>query len=329
MLGSKDMPTLDDAQSLIREGNTIPIILDGFDVLSEAANTTKTWLDNAQPCLKGKQLTRRGVSNPIPPLSEAQNLLKTSKDLKLFIKEVELLEERVEAAEEWDVDAKDAIKRWREEGAEVTLGELELSHEDFGLELPAMAMVRIRINSLKWEERVRKIIAPKAKLVEDTVLDELRAEADELKDLDEELLAEIVKRHTLVDEWRKKADRLLDPPPLEDGRLAPSASPDEIDALIAEGKALPADVSKVEDLEASLADHAVWVEAVRKCLNSVAEGRPRPPMNELYDLLAEVEDLTFKCSERQALTNACTAATAWTEKLNCVTLGCGKGRCKA
>jgi len=328
MLGSKDMPTLDDAQSLIREGNTIPIILDGFDVLSEAVNTTKTWLDNAQPCLKGKQLTRRGVSNPIPPLSEAQNLLKTSKDLKLFIKEVELLEERVEAAEEWDVDAKDAIKRWREDGAEVTLGELELSHEDFGLELPAMAMVRTRINSLKWEERVRKIIAPKAKLVEDTVLDELRAEADELKDLDEQLLAEIVKRHTLVDEWRKKADLLLDPPPLEDGRLAPSASPDEIDALIAEGKALPADVSKVEDLEASLADHAVWVEAVRKCLNSVAEGRPRPPMDELYELLAEVEDLTFKCSERQALTNACTAATAWTEKLNSLLWGAEKGNAK-
>ena len=66
-------------------------------------------------------------------------------------------------------------------------------------------------------------------------------------------------------------------------------------------------MSKVEDLETSLADHAVWVETVRKCLNSVAEGRARPKIDELYDLLAEVEDLTFKCSERQALTNACNA----------------------
>jgi len=314
-LGGKDQATLDDAFSLIREGNTIPIILDGFDVLSEAVTVAKSWLDRAQPCLKGKQLTRRGVSNPIPPLSEAQALLKESKSLKLFVKEVEALEERIEAAEEWDVDAKDAIKRWREEGAEVTLHELELSHEDFGLELPAMRMVRLRVKALDWEEKVKKIIAPKAKLVEDTELDELRAEIDTLEDLDPALRDEIIKRHKIVDDWRKKADRLLDPPPLEDGRLPPSASPEEIDALIAEGKALPADVSKVEDLEASLADHAVWVESVRKCLNSVADGRPRPSIDELFELLAEVEDLTFKCSERQALTNACNAAKAWTEKL--------------
>ena len=315
-LGGKNKPSLDDATSVIREGNVIPIVLDGFDALSDALSVAKSWLDRAQPCLKGKQLTRRGVTNPIPPFSEAQELLKESKTLKLHVKEVETLEERVEAAEEWEEEAKDAVKRWREEGAEVTLSELELSHEDFGLELPTMEMVRVRIKSLKWEERVAKIIAPKAKLVEDTVLDELRGEIDSLQDLNEELVTEITKRHAIVDEWRKKADRLLDPPPLEDGRLAPSASPDEIDALIAEGKALPANVSKVEDLEASLADHAVWVETVRKCLNSVADGRPRPPIDELYELLSEVEDLTFKCSERQALTNACNAATAWTDKLS-------------
>ena len=327
-LDSKDRPSLEDAASLIREGSSIPIFLNGFDVLSEAVNVAKSWLDRAQPCLKGKQLTRRGVSNPIPPLSEAQELMKESSNLKLFVKEVEALEERVEAAEEWDVDAKDAIERWREDGAEVTLTELELSHEDFGLELPAMETVRIRLKSLKWEERVAKIIAPKAKLVEDTVLDELREEIDVLQDLKEDIVAEIMKRYTIVDEWRKKADRLLDPPLLEDGRLAPSASPEEIDALIAEGKALPADVSKVEDLEASLADHAQWVDTVRKCLNSVAEGRSRPSIDELYDLLAEVEDLTFKCSERQALTNACNAATAWTERLNALLWANDQGEVK-
>lgn len=315
-LGGKNKPSLDDATSVIREGNAIPIVLDGFEALSEAVSVAKSWLDRAQPCLKGKQLTRRGVTNPIPPFSDAQQLMKESESLKLFVKEVEILEERVEAAEEWEEEAKDAIERWRDDGAEVTLTELELAHEDFGLELPAMAMLKVRIRSLKWEDRVSKIIAPKAKLVEDTVLDELSEEIDSLQDLKQDLVDEVVRRHTIVDEWRKKADRLLDPPPLEDGRLAPSASPDEIDALIAEGKALPANVSKVEDLEASLADHAVWVETVRKCLNSVAEGRPRPSIDELYELLAEVEDLTFKCSERQALTNACNAATAWTEKLN-------------
>ena len=50
----------------------------------------------------------------------------------------------------------------------MTLNELDVSHEDFGLELPGMKMVRIRINSLKWEERVAKVIAPKAKLIDDT-----------------------------------------------------------------------------------------------------------------------------------------------------------------
>ena len=315
-VGSEDPPSLEDASTLIRDGNLCPIALDGFDLLSEAVNTVKSWLERAQPCLKGKQLTRRGASNPIPPLSEAHELLRESKNLKLYVKEVAGLQERVADAEDWDVDAQDAVKRWREDGAEVTLNELDVSHEDFGLELPGMKMVRIRINSLKWEERVAKVIAPKAKLIDDTVLDELRAQIDELQDLKEDLVAEIIQRHKIVDEWRKKADLLLDPPPLEDGRLAPSASPDEIDALIAEGKALPANVSKVEDLETSLADHAVWVETVRKCLNSVAEGRARPKIDELYDLLAEVEDLTFKCSERQALTNACNAATAWTEKIS-------------
>ena len=102
----------------------------------------------------------------------------------------------------------------------MTLNELDVSHEDFGLELPGMKMVRIRINSLKWEERVAKVIAPKAKLIDDTVLDELRAQIDELQDLKEDLVAEIIQRHKIVDEWRKKADLLLDPPPLEDGRLA-------------------------------------------------------------------------------------------------------------
>ena len=108
-VGSEDPPSLEDASTLIRDGNLCPIALDGFDLLSEAVNTAKSWLERAQPCLKGKQLTRRGASNPIPPLSEAHELLKESKNLKLYVKEVAGLQERVEDAEDWDVDAQDAV----------------------------------------------------------------------------------------------------------------------------------------------------------------------------------------------------------------------------
>ena len=48
-LDSKDRPSLEDAASLIREGSSIPIFLNGFDVLSEAVNVAKSWLDRAQP----------------------------------------------------------------------------------------------------------------------------------------------------------------------------------------------------------------------------------------------------------------------------------------
>ena len=88
--------------------------------------------------------------------------------MRIYVKEVAALIERVEDAESWNEEAEDCVSRWREEGAEITFKELELSHEDFGLELPAMATVRKRLRALDWEEKARECFASILERIEGT-----------------------------------------------------------------------------------------------------------------------------------------------------------------
>ena len=103
-----------------------------------------------------------GTAQPLPTLEEAKELVKkaqTPPGLRIYVKEVAALIERVEDAESWNEEAEDCVTRWREEGARVTFKELELSHEDFGLELPAMETVRKRLRALDWEDKARECFA--------------------------------------------------------------------------------------------------------------------------------------------------------------------------
>ena len=366
-----DRKSLDEVAQIVREGASIPLKLEGFDFLQETVNTTKAWLERAQPCLKGKQLTRRGTAQPLPTLEEAKQLVKEAPDLRIYVKEVAALIERVEDAESWNEEAEDCVSRWREEGAEITFKELELSHEDFGLELPAMATVRKRLRALDWEEKARECFASileriegtagtsekgsgksskaskkqeeeEEDLPEDALLDELHEEAEDLDELNPKLLEEVNKRWKLVDEWRQKADAMLNPELDENGRPKQTIGPDELDALISEGKNLPAIVAKVDELEANLANHQVWFTAARELLASAPvpvaaaagddgaagakgadddgkeqEKQKRRPFSDFKDLLKEVESEgdAFMCPERAQLTAVVTRCEEWNDNL--------------
>ena len=56
---------------------------------------------------------------------------------------------------------------------------------------------------------------------------------------------------------------MLNPELDENGRPKQTIGPDELDALISEGKELPAIVAKVDELEANLENHQVWFTAER------------------------------------------------------------------
>jgi hypothetical protein len=366
-----DRKSLDEVAQIVREGANIPLNLEGFDFLQETVATTKAWLERAQPCLKGKQLTRRGTAQPLPTLEEAKQLVKEAPDLKIYVKEVAALIERVEDAESWNEEAEDCVSRWREEGAKVTFKELELSHEDFGLELPAMETVRKRVRALDWEEKARECFASileriegtgssekgsgksskaskksqeeEEDLPEDALLDELHEEALDLDELNPKLLEEVNSRWKLVDEWRQKADAMLNPELDENGRPKQTIGPDEYDALISEGKKLPAIVAKVDELEANLANHQVWFTAARELLASAPvpaaatgagengtagekatggdgkeqEKQKRRPFSDFKDLLKEVESEgdAFMCPERAQLTAVVTRCEEWNENL--------------
>ena len=375
-----DKKSLDEVAQIVREGAAIPLKLEGFDFLEETVTNTKAWLERAQPCLKGKQLTRRGTAQPLPTLEEAKELVKkaqTPPGLRIYVKEVAALIERVEDAESWNEEAEDCVTRWREEGARVTFKELELSHEDFGLELPAMETVRKRLRALDWEDKARECFASileriegsaggagtsekgsskssksskrqdgeEEDLPEDALLDELHEEAEDLDELNPKLLEEVNKRWKLVDDWRQKADAMLNPELDENGRPKQTIGPDELDALISEGKELPAIVAKVDELEANLENHQVWFTAARELLASAPvlptaategdgdgaavekkgteegdkkqEKKKRRPFSDFKDLLKEVESEgdAFMCPERAQLTAVVTRCEEWNENL--------------
>ena len=183
-------------------------------------------------------------------------------------------------------------------------------------------------------------------LPEDALLDELHEEAEDLDELNPKLLEEVNKRWKLVDEWRQKADAMLNPELDENGRPKQTIGPDELDALISEGKELPAIVAKVDELEANLENHQVWFTAARELLASAPvlptaategdgdgaavekkgteegdgkeqEKKKRRPFSDFKDLLKEVESEgdAFMCPERAQLTAVVTRCEEWNENL--------------
>jgi hypothetical protein len=352
-----DKKSVDEVSQLVREGSAIPLKLAGLDFLIEIVTKTKAWLERALPCLKGKQLTRRGTSQPLPTFEQAKQLLteaQTPPGLRLYVREVAALEERVEDAEAWNEDAVDCVTRWREDGARVTFKELELSHEDFGLELPAMEIVRKRLRALDWEEKARETFPILARiegikaaagtsgkskekavryeeeedLPEDSILDELYEESRDLDELNPKLLNEVNRRWTLVDDWRQKADAMLNPELDASGVPKQTIGPEELDALISAGKQLPAIVAKVDELEANLENHQVWFTAARELLAGVPaavanedgtheQDKNRRPFADFKDLLKEVEGEgdAFMCPERAQLAAVVGRCEEWNENL--------------
>ena len=122
--GELHLPALEDVEKLVKESLGISATLQGYDELSEAATEARKWSEKAQSCLRGKQLTRRGAAekkDATPPtLAHAERLIRDAGKFIVAVKELELLQERVDNAKEWGTQAEEIIERWREDGAEGT-----------------------------------------------------------------------------------------------------------------------------------------------------------------------------------------------------------------
>ena len=203
---------LDDVERAVKEAQAIPAAMEGYDELSAAASEARKWVEKAQMCLKGKQLTRRGAAAPLPTLQHAERLVRDAGKFIIAVKELALLEERVESAKEWGERADEATEIWREEGAETTLRELLIDHERFGLELPAAADVRACLAALEWEGEARDAIglsgSPSKSPPNLDTLENLRERAEELDadDMQEGLVEEVNRRVELVEAWSRKVE---------------------------------------------------------------------------------------------------------------------------
>ena len=284
---------LDDVERAVKEAQAIPAAMEGYDELSAAASEARKWVEKAQMCLKGKQLTRRGAAAPLPTLQHAERLVRDAGKFIIAVKELALLEERVESAKEWGERADEATEIWREEGAETTLRELLIDHERFGLELPAAADVRACLAALEWEGEARDAIglsgSPSKSPPNLDTLENLRERAEELDadDMQEGLVEEVNRRVELVEAWSRKVEDAIkgvsgEGPTTKaksSERAAAEAkaaaekrpTPETMRAFVEEGKSLPAIVPRVAELEAMLQEHETWVKAARKVL-----GPPKP-----------------------------------------------------
>ena len=235
-----NLKPLEDVEKLVKEAQAIPCALALFDVLYDASKSARSWVEKAQQCLKGKQLTRRGAAAPPPTLAHAERLVRDANKFFVQVKELQALTERVAEAKEWGDRAEKAVERWKEEGAEQTFTELMLDHERFGLELPAAADVRACLAALEWEREVRDALSmpaaaadakdkkkslsksadssPASKkpggsepLPQLEILEDLRERAKDIDtdDMDEELRNELARRLEKIDEWSEKVDSAM------------------------------------------------------------------------------------------------------------------------
>ena len=295
---------LEDAEKLVKEAQAIPVSLSAFPDLSDAATAARAWVEKAQQCLKGKQLTRRGTAAPPPTLAHAERLIRDAGKFIVSVRELAALKERVASAKVWGEQADEATERWRDEGAEQTFNELLLDHERFGLELPAAADVRTCLNALKWEREARAVLkrssptekaaAPPLPLA---VLEDLRERARDIHmdDLEEGLEEEVNRRLEAVEAWSARVDAALSGGGALDAARAKARStgkaaavavaaaeqrptPDEMRELIDEGRKLPAVVPRVVELEMILEEHKRWVSSARALLGPP---RPKPTPEEL------------------------------------------------
>jgi hypothetical protein len=237
---------LEDAERLVKEAQAISASLESYLALSDAASAARSWVEKAQQCLKGKQLTRRGTAAPPPTLAHAERLIREAGRFIVLVRELGALTERVASAKVWGEQAEEAVEQWREEGAEQTFTELLLDHERFGLELPAAADVRACLAALEWEREARAALSEKsssslslgvlgaggggggspggggggdrksggvkrASVPLLSLLEDLRARAKEIymDDLEEGLEDGLNRRLAAVEEWDARVDRAL------------------------------------------------------------------------------------------------------------------------
>ena len=85
-----NLKPLEDVEKLVKEAQAIPCALALFDVLYDASNSARSWVEKAQQCLKGKQLTRRGAAAPPPTLAHAERLVRDANKFFVQVKELRL-----------------------------------------------------------------------------------------------------------------------------------------------------------------------------------------------------------------------------------------------
>ena len=82
-----NLKPLEDVEKLVKEAQAIPCALALFDVLYDASNSARSWVEKAQQCLKGKQLTRRGAAVPPPTLAHAERLVRDANKFFVQVKD--------------------------------------------------------------------------------------------------------------------------------------------------------------------------------------------------------------------------------------------------
>ena len=292
-----NLKPLEDLEKLVAEAQKIPAALTHYKELFDASVAARSWVEKAQLCLKGKQLTRRGANAPPPTLAHAERLIRDAGKFSVSVKELGALEERVEDAKAWGVRAEEVVDHWREDGAEQKFEQLLIDHESYGLELPAAADVRACLAALAWEREARDAVKEKDGVPTLELLEDLRTRADDIdmEDIEDGLGEDLMRRLEAVEEWTKKVDEALRfsvgaggsaPKTMSAERAAAAAAahaerrpqPEIIKAFIDEGKKLPAIVPRVAELETILDEHQKWVESARALLGPP---KPKPTPEEL------------------------------------------------
>ena len=402
------LPPLEDVERLVKEEAGIPATLEGSAELAEAAAEARRWVEKAQACLKGKQLTRRGANAPLPALAHAERLVRDAGKFSVAVRELAALQERVAEAKAWGERADAAVETWREPGAEACFAELMADHDRFGLELPAAVDVRACAAALEWEREARDALAfrrdgedgdelaagetktegneneneneePDSNENDDeippdvAVLEDLRTrvselDADILEEMEQPLVEEVTRRLDACDAWTARVDAIFaesgessrgapereresarvgsaaslgasaregggseragaggseragpiggsigsKAKPVSAERAAAEAralagkrpTPEAVRALVEAGKKLPALCPRVAQLEATLEEHAAWVEAARELLG------PAPPEPTAEELAAAATSAAADTSADAAALEEALAAEA-------------------
>ena len=243
------LPPLEDVERLVKEEAGIPATLEGSAELAEAAAEARRWVEKAQACLKGKQLTRRGANAPLPALAHAERLVRDAGKFSVAVRSWRRSRSAWRRPRRGASAPTPPWETWREPGAEACFAELMADHDRFGLELPAAVDVRACAAALEWEREARDALAfrrdgedgdelaagetktegneneneneePDSNENDDeippdvAVLEDLRTrvselDADILEEMEQPLVEEVTRRLDACDAWTARVDAIF------------------------------------------------------------------------------------------------------------------------